>query len=81
MFCAPQVLQKALRLTHVSLADIVVANNMALLTEKLSTLGSFEKAYKTQAMTAKAMYVPRTPKIAMLAKLRKNCFFFTEMPA
>ena len=43
--------------------------------------GSLEKTYSTHAMTAKAMYVPKTPKDAMLAKLRKNCFFLTEIPA
>ena len=51
------------------------------LTEKLRTLGSLEKIYSTQAMTAKAMYVPSTPNVAMLAKFLKNCFFLTEMPA
>lgn len=59
----------------------MLSSNTVWLTEKLSTLGSLEKAYRTQAMTAKAIYVPRTPKIAMLAKLRKNCFFLTEIPA
>ena len=32
-------------------------------------------------MSAKATYVPRMPKEAIVAKLRKNCFFLTDRPA
>lgn len=44
-------------------------------------LMNFEKPYSVTAMTAKAIYVPKIPRLAIVGKLRKNAFFRTDSPA
>ena len=50
-------------------------------TDRLRMLGSCARPYSTSAISANAVYVPRMPNAAMVPRLRKNCFFFTDRPA
>lgn len=40
-----------------------------------------EKPYSVKAMTAKAMYVPRMPRLAMVGRFLKKAFLRTDSPA
>ena len=44
-------------------------------------LMNLEKPYSVKAMTAKAMYVPRMPRLAMVGRFLKKAFFLTDSPA